>query len=108
VRKWPGADEAGLKKDPAEAVKWFQNAADAGDAAGLFFLAGAYRDGEGVPQDKKRAFELYERGASRGDWEAAQAISHLYAAGEGVEQSRDLSDQWMRKAIELKHRSVRR
>ena len=104
----PGAEQAGLQRDPAQAVKWFQKAADAGDLTGLFMLAKAYREGSGVPQDQKKAFVLYEQGADRGDWEAAQEISHMYASGEGVDRSSEEAERWYRKALELKHRSVRR
>lgn len=106
--KCPGADSAGLKRDPEEAVRWFEKASDRGDLTGLFYLAQAYQEGTGVPQDYKKALELYERGASRGDWEAAQAISHMYTNGEAGEKNKELADQWFRKAVNLKHKAVRR
>jgi TPR repeat protein len=105
--KCPGADSAELKRDPEEAVKWFKKAADQGELAGLFFLAEAYQKGNGVLQDRQKALELYEDGASRGDWEAAQAVSNMYASGEIGEKDKDLADQWYRKALDLKHKSVR-
>jgi hypothetical protein len=105
--KCPGADSAELKRDPAEAVKWFEKAADRGDLTGLFFLAEAHQKGTGVPKDYKKALELYERGSNRGDWEAAQAISNMYASGEAGEKNKELSEQWYRKALDLKHKAVR-
>lgn len=105
--KCPGADSAELKRDPAEAVKWFEKAADRGDQGGLFYLAQAYQKGTGVQQDYKKAMDLYEKGASRGDWEAAQAISHMYATGEAGEKNKELADRWYRKALDLKHKAVR-
>lgn len=106
--KCPGAESAGLKRDSAEAVKWFQKASDRGNLTGLFYLAKAYQEGNGVPQNYKKAMELFEQGAGRGDWEAAQAMSHMYSAGEGVEKSQALADKWFRKAIDLKHKAVGR
>ena len=106
--KCPGAEAAGLRADPAEAFRWFERAADGGHLSGLFFLAGAYREGKGTPQNPLKAMELYRKGAERGDWQAAQAISHMYAAGEGVETSKELSEEWFRKALQLKHRSLGR
>lgn len=104
----PGAESAGLKRDPEEAVKWFKKAADSGDLSGLFLLAEAYQKGTGVPQDFSKAKELYEEGASRGDWEAAQAISHMYFNGEAGEKDKELGERWFRKALDLKHKAVRR
>jgi len=106
--KCPGADSAELKRDPEEAVRWFEKASERGNLTGLFYLAQAYRKGTGVPQDGKKALALYERGASRGDWEAAQEISRMYTTGEAGEKNKDLADQWLRKAVDLKHRAVRR
>lgn len=106
--KCPGADSAGLKRDPEEAVRWFEKASDRGNLTGLFYLAQAYRNGTGVPQDYKKALKLYERGASRGDWEAAQEIAHMYTTGEAGEKNKELADQWFRKAVDLKHKAVRR
>jgi len=108
ARKCPGADAAGLRADPATALRWLEKSADGGNPSGLFFLAGAYREGKGTTQNPLKAMELYRKGADRGDWEAAQAIAQMYAAGEGVEKSKELSDEWFRKAVQLKHRSLGR
>ena len=52
----------------AQAVVWFQEAADAGDPQGAFWLADCYRDGEVVKQDLVKARRLYEV-AVAGGWE---------------------------------------
>lgn len=104
----PGAEASGLKRDPVEAVRWYEKAAERGNLTGLFHLAGAYRNGNGVPKDPRRAMELYERGVDRGDWEAAQALSHMHAAGEAGEKNKELAERWFRRAVELRHRAVGR
>ena len=104
--KCPGAEAAGLRADPVAALQWFEKSANGGHPSGLFFLAEAYREGKGTAQNQLKAMELYRRGADGGDWQAAQAISHMYAAGDGVEKSKELSEEWFRKAIQLRHRSV--
>ena len=105
----PGAEDTGLRKDSAEAAKWFEKAANLGNNTGLFYLANAYRKGDGVPRDTGKAVELYKRGADRDDWESAQELAHIYYAGEGdVPRDEQASNTWMRKAIDLKHKAVRR
>lgn len=106
IIKCPGAEDVGLVSDNAEAVKWFQKAADRGSSVGLFFLAKAYQEGKGVAQNYQKAMDLYNQGARRGDWEAVQEISHMYNTGQGVDKSKTLGDNWMRKAIDLKHQAV--
>jgi TPR repeat protein len=104
----PGAQTLGLRADPAEAFRWFEKSAAGGHPSGLFFLAAAYREGKGTAPDPLKAMELYRKGAERGDWEAAQQLAHMYAGGEGVEKSKELSEEWFRKAVQLKHRAVGR
>jgi TPR repeat protein len=106
--KCPGVDGKDIQRDPAEAFRWFQKAADAGHATGLFFVARAYREGDGAPQNYRKAMELYEQGASKGDWEAAQEISFMYSRGQGVARDEGLADKWRRRALDLKHQAVRR
>lgn len=104
----PGAEEKELKKNPVESVNWFKKAAENGNSSGEFFLAEAYRDGVGVSQDYQKALQLFRKLVDNDDWEAAQAISHMYASGQGVPQSREESERWYRRALELKHKSIRR
>jgi TPR repeat protein len=105
--KCPGADAAGLRLDFEEALRWFQKSADGGHPSGLFFLAQAFREGKGTARDPAKAMELFKKGAARGDWQAAQQIAEMYALGEGVEQSKPISEEWYRRAVGLKHRSLR-
>lgn len=100
-----GGEVGVTKENLEESVAWFQKSADGGHLSGLFFLARAYREGKGVPQDLKKAMELYHKGAVRGDWQAAQEISRMYANGEGVPKSAELSAQWFKKAVQLRHAS---
>jgi TPR repeat protein len=48
-----------VEKDPAQAVAWFQKAADQGLLGSLTTLAMMYEEGKGVPQDLEKANELY-------------------------------------------------
>ena len=104
----PDGESSGLRRDPAEALKWFEKSAARGDPAGLFMVARAYRGGLGVTQDVRMALKLYEQGAGRGDWQAAQEIAHMYSAGELGEKDVKRANEWFRKAVDLKHRSLGR
>lgn len=54
---WKG--ERGVKKDYAEAVKWFQKAVDKGNVYGKFLLGQCYDDGIGVEKNYTKAYTLY-------------------------------------------------
>ncbi len=103
----PGTEALGLRADAAEAFRWFEKSAAGGHASGRYFLAGANREGKGTARDPVKAMELYRKGAERGDWQAAQAISQMYGNGEGVEKSKELSEQWFAKAVQLRHEAAR-
>jgi len=99
-------EEAGLRQDFEEAFGWYQKSADGGHLTGLFYLAQAYRKGQGTARAPAKAIALFEKGAARGDWQAAQELALMYAEGEGVEKSKVKSNEWFRKAVQLKHRSL--
>jgi hypothetical protein len=48
-------DGPAFPANPAEAAKWFNMAAEQGDAASQVALADLYANGEGVPQDPAKA-----------------------------------------------------
>jgi TPR repeat protein len=57
----------GAKPDPAEAVKWFQKAADAGYSAAMFNLSRLLdRGAEGVTENKEKALFLLRTSAEAG------------------------------------------
>jgi len=60
----------GVKKDYAEAVRWYRKAAERGNIYAQFNLGEAYRKGEGVPQDSAAALMWQRRAAEQGDAEA--------------------------------------
>ena len=55
----------GVAKDRAQAVRWFDDAARHGSAAGAQNLANAYASGDGVPADGARAQALYFQAITR-------------------------------------------
>jgi TPR repeat protein len=57
------ADAAFGRGDYAEAVKWFQKAANQGNAIGQSSLGVMYQHGKGVPQDYAEAAKWYRKAA---------------------------------------------
>ena len=57
----------GLEQHFKEAVKWYQKAADQGDAEAQMNLGLMYENGEGVEQDDKEAVKWYQKAADQGD-----------------------------------------
>jgi localization factor PodJL len=60
-----------------EAAKWFQKAANAKNAAGLYDLATMYEGGRGVPLSLEKAKELYRKSAELGNSEAQRRLAAL-------------------------------
>lgn len=64
---WYEKGRHGLPKDPAEAVRWYTAAAEAGEPLAMHNLGDCHRDGVGVPQDEARAVEWYNRAIEAGN-----------------------------------------
>src|ERR1700694_4045485 len=56
----------GVRKNEAEAVRWYRQAAEHGHAAAQFFLGSMYNSGQGVPKDEVEAIRWYRRAADQG------------------------------------------
>lgn len=67
----------GVKKDEAEAVKWFRKAAEGGDADGQRDLGHALAAGQGIGSDPVEACKWFSRAAEKGDNAAKQELDRL-------------------------------
>ncbi len=74
------------KRDYAGALKYFQSAADQGNARGQDDLGHLYDNGQGVPQNYKEAAKYYQLAADQGDADAQTNLGYLYNHGKGVPQ----------------------
>jgi len=79
----------GVTEDPVQAVAWYQQAADLGDAPskvalGTFFLRGCPR--AGVAEDAARGFALLREAFDLGHSEALFYVAQCYVFGVGVEK----------------------
>ena len=80
-------DGVSVKRDPAEAARWYRLAADAGDrqatfALGLMLLTGA----PGVPKDRTGAATLFEKAAAQGHAGALYNLGVMAIEGDGSSQ----------------------
>ena len=82
------------KKEYAEAVKWFEKAADLGYAAAQFEVGCTYKYGWHVEKDYKKAVNYFNLAIEQGNKSAMFELGGLYELGHGVEQN-------MEKAKEL-------
>lgn len=65
---------------PAEAVRWFRAATEAGDVDAMFNLGAMYEGAQGVLQDLELALQWYHRAGAAGHEGAQQAERRLGGA----------------------------
>lgn len=84
--------QAGVVQNLAEARRWTQRAADAGDPPAMHNLALYYFRGEGGPQDAAAAAQWFKKAAQRGVVDSQYNLGLLYLSGSGV--PRDLAQAY--------------
>jgi TPR repeat protein len=73
-----------VTQNQAEAVKWYQRAANKGHAAARLSLGNCYYLGQGVARNLTEAVKLYKKSAKQ-DFALAQvSLGNCYSRGEGV------------------------
>ena len=94
---------AGVEKDPAEAVKWFRNAAEQGHAAAQNSLAICYDKGIGTAQNQPEAVNWWRIAAENGDAAAQVSFGDCLDTGNGVTEDSSEAAKWFRAAAEQGH-----
>ncbi|UCB55658.1 MAG: sel1 repeat family protein [Thiotrichales bacterium] len=88
-----------------EAVRWYQMAADTGDAEAEHGLAEMYAGGDGVAQDGSEAMRLFTSSASKGYTPAIRVMATAYEKGEmGVRVDYETAREWLEKGVQLNDR----
>ena len=90
----------GVKKDNAEAVKWFRKAAEQGNAEAQLVFGAFCAKGIVVVKNEVEAVKWYLKAAEQGYDEAQAALGDCYAEGKGVEEDNAEAVKWFRKAAE--------
>ena len=90
----------GAVKNTAEAVQWYQKAADQGLAVASWNLALCYEAGRGVPKDKNTAFSYYLKSAQGGYAKAQYEVGVCYLDGTCGPADDAEAVQWLQKAAD--------
>ena len=91
------------KKNYADAVSFFRDAAQQGHADSQFQLGWCFFCGNGVTQNMKTATEWYRKAADQGHTKAQCELAYCYSKGHGVPYSLEETAKWYRKAAERGH-----
>lgn len=106
----------GVKKDEAEASKWYRKAFERrreaveheqSDADARYWLGRLYYEGKGVEEDDAKAAEWFLKAADQGHADAQYRLGRLYELqyddGTGIEENPKKAAQWFRKAVDQGH-----
>lgn len=92
----------GLKKNLAEARKWFEKAAIQNNPIGYWGLGELYYYGEGgFQKDYAKAKEYAEKSSNLNCPNGMNLIGNMYSTGHGLEESDIEACRWYRKAADL-------
>jgi len=90
----------GVKQDYPEAVRWFQKAAEQGNASAQNNLGSMHGCGQGVNQDYSEAARWYQKAAEQGHASAQSNLGIMHYSGQGVKQDYSEAARWLQKAAE--------
>ncbi len=91
----------GVKKDPKEAYKWYQKAAETGFPAAQFNLGLSYQYGTGgVQKNINEAVKWFLKAAEQNNAEAELKMGYLSVQGLGTRQDFKKAMNWFRRAAE--------
>ena len=90
----------GKKQDYVEAVKWFRQAAEQGNARAQCNLGWCYEAGKGVTQSWEEAVKWYQKSAEQGNARAQNNLGWCYQYGKGLTQNSTEAVKWYRKSAE--------
>lgn len=74
----------GVQADASEALRWYQKAAEQGDAGAQLKLGFLYEQGLGVEKSADKALELFGLAADQGNAAAQANLGDRYEFGEGI------------------------
>lgn len=93
-------DECCRNKDYAQAVVWYEKAAEKGSARAQYCLGNHYYDGMGVKADLEKAARLYRTAAEHGYERAQYNYGLCCELGDGVPADNEEAVKWYKKSAE--------
>ena len=97
----------GIDQDDAEAVRWYQAAAEQGYVLGQVRLGFMYAQGRGAAQNDPEAARWYQAASKQGHRNAQYNLGNMYASGEGVAQDFVTAHMWLNIAASSGHANAR-
>jgi hypothetical protein len=89
----------GVERSEANAVRWYESAANGGDRDAMYQLATRYDRGRGVKKDATLALQWYTKAGDAGLLSAQLALGEIYEKGRlGVTKDKAKALDWYRKA----------
>jgi localization factor PodJL len=92
------AEGRGMARNPQQAARWYERAANAGFAPAQFRLAGLNEKGDGLKKDLQAARRLYLAAANKGHAKAMHNLAVLHAEGIDGKPDYKAAADWFRKA----------
>lgn len=75
------AEGRGVNRDPAEAARWYERAAERGLAVAQYRLATLFEGGQGVAEDRTAARDWYQLAAEQGNIQAMHNLGVMLSQG---------------------------
>jgi TPR repeat protein len=91
----------GTAKNPAQAARWLQLAAEGGEPVSQYWFGTLYERGLGVKADPALAFHWYQTAAMQGNRHAIYNVAIAYAVGRGTARDMSQAADWFKRAAEL-------
>ena len=92
----------------AEAIVWYQKAAQQGYTAAQNSLGYAYEWGQGIEMDMQKAIHWYQQAAEQGHAQAQNNLGTMYDHGKGVDDDEERAIYWYQKAAEQGNATAQR
>ncbi len=96
-----------LPQDDAQALAWYEKAAEKEYTAAYLALGVMYSDGAAFAEDYPVAFEWFMKAAMQGDASAQFNVAGMYRKGLGVKQDVAQAVEWYQKAADQKHEGAK-
>lgn len=94
-------DGDGVPASDADAAKWLERSAEAGEPVARYRLGTLLERGRGVAADPAKAIQWYEAAANQGNRKAMHNLAVAYAEGAGVKKDFVEASRWFSRAANL-------
>jgi localization factor PodJL len=95
------AEGQGVRKDMAEAARWYEESAELGFGPAQYRIGNMYEKGVGVERDLQKARDWYLQAAESGNANAMHNLAVLYAMGADGRTDNGAAAKWFLNAAEL-------